>query len=115
MLERRKTKRTRTVLPVKVTIDRSTQMAYAVDISSTGARIGGLRSELKIGADLELQRGSRKANFCVKWIRELGPGELQFGIEAAEPLDSFWGINLSDVDRESKKQVDALMTLLSAK
>ena len=40
------------------------------------------------------------------------PNELQAGVEALEPQNSFWGVNLSD-DLGAKKDTEALMSLLS--
>jgi hypothetical protein len=59
-----------------------------------------------------VQRGSRKAEFRVKWTRQLGPDEQQIGIESLEPQSSFWGIDLSD-EFEAKKDMQRLMTALS--
>lgn len=112
MLERRKSARRRMVLPVKVSIDRTTHLAHTVDITGVGARVGGLRTKLEQGINIELQRGPRKAKFVVKWVHPLGPNEIQIGIECLEPQDKFWGVDLSDQDEQAKKDMDALMTLL---
>lgn len=101
------------ILPVKVCIDSTTHLAYTVDITGTGARLGGLRTILQVGATIELQRGSRRAKFLIKWIREIAAHEVQIGIECKEPQDKFWGVDLAAQDRESKKEMDALMSLLS--
>ena len=100
------------VLPVKVSIDQATHLAHTVDITGVGARVGGLRTKLEQGSNIELQRGSRKAKFVVKWVHPLGPNEIQIGIECLEPQDKFWGVDLSDQDKQAKKDMDALMTLL---
>jgi len=115
MLERRKSNRRRMVLPVKFTVDDATHLAHTVDITGAGARLGGLRAQLTVGASIELQRGSRKAKFQIKWISQIGPNEMQIGIECAEPQEQFWGVDLSSQDRESKKDMEALMTLLGTK
>ena len=114
MLEKRKSARTRVVLPVKVVVGRNTCLAYAIDISRHGAKIGGFREPLQIGTTVELQRGSRKAKFEVRRVFQVGPKELQAGLESTDPLETFWGVDLSARERESKKEMDALMTLLSA-
>lgn len=113
MLERRKAVRRRMILPVKVSVDRATLLAHTVDITGVGARLGGLRGELKIGMSIELHRGPRKAKFLIKWIREIGPNEVQVGVECQEPQDKFWGVDLTAQDRETKKEMDALMSLLT--
>jgi hypothetical protein len=112
MLEKRKSKRQKMVLPVKVLVDQVTHLAHTVDIADPGARLGGLRTKLQPGMIVSLQRGSRKAEFRIAWIRQLGPHELQAGIECLEPQDNFWGVDLSDHE-QGKKDTEALMALLS--
>jgi len=102
------------VLPVRITVDQATHLAHTVDITGAGARIGGLREQLQKGAIVELQRGSRKAKFSVKWVKPLGPDEVQIGVECSEPQEKFWGVDLSAQDHESRKDMDALLTLLSS-
>jgi hypothetical protein len=115
MLERRKSLRKKMVLPVKVSIDQATHLAHTVDVTAVGARLGGLRTELKVGMTIELHRGSRKAKFLIKWIHQIAPTEVQIGIECQEPQDKFWGVDLSTQDRDSKKkEMDALMSLLTS-
>jgi hypothetical protein len=43
----------------------------------------------------------------------LNSNEIQAGVQALEPLDNFWGVDLSADEREKKKNSDILMTLLS--
>jgi PilZ domain len=114
MFEKRKSRRTRMILPVKLGVGRTTILAHTIDISRHGAKIRGFRESLQIGTTIELQRGSRKAKFEIKWISQLGPNELQAGLESAESLETFWGVDLSERERESKKEMDALMALLSS-
>jgi hypothetical protein len=114
MLERRKSPRKKMILPVKVSIDQNTHLAHTVDITGAGARVGGLRTQLQPGMVVDLQRGSRKAKFRIMWFQQLGANEAQIGIECLEPQDKFWGVDLSEQDRETKKDMDALMSLLSA-
>lgn len=102
------------VLPVKILIDQTMHLAHTVDITGGGAKIGGLREKLLPGAVIELQRGSRKAKFSVRWVRTLGQNEIQIGVECSDLQDKFWGVDLSAQDEESKKEMDALMTLLSS-
>jgi len=115
MLEKRKSPRRKMVLPVKVSTDDVTLLAYTVDITDGGARVGGLRMQLKLGMIVSLQRGSHKAKFRIAWVRELAPNELQAGVECLEPPGNFWGVNLSDRENELKKETEALLTFLSSK
>ena len=81
MLEKRKVPRRKMVLPVKVSTDKVTLLAYTVDITDGGARIGGLLTDLQLGMLVSLQRGSHKAKFRVAWVQELAPNELRAGLE----------------------------------
>jgi hypothetical protein len=114
MLEKRKVPRKKMVLPVKVSTDTVTLLAYTVDITDGGARLGGLRAELQLGMIVSLQRGSHKAKFRVAWVQDLAPNELRAGVECLEPHSNFWGVNLADRDNEAKKDLQALMTLLTS-
>jgi len=81
--------------------------------SASGARLGSLRSELKTGEIIVLHRGAKKAKFRISWVQQVNPKEIQAGIEALEPRENFWGVDLTAEEREEKKSVDMLMTLLS--
>jgi hypothetical protein len=115
MQERRNNTRRKMVLPVKVTLSSGAGLAYTMDITSAGARLGGLRSSLEAGQTVSLTRNGRKANFRVVWIQQVHPNELQAGIEALQPVDNFWGVDLSDHQQAGKKDIDALMSLLTGK
>jgi len=113
MLERRKTRRKKMILPVKVSMFGSTQFAHTLDITASGARLGSLRSELKTGEIIVLHRGAKKAKFRISWVQQVNPKEIQAGIEALEPRENFWGVDLTAEEREEKKNAEMLMTLLS--
>ena len=102
------------VLSVTVSLDKVTYLAHTIDITHTGARIGGLRAGLQSGMIISLQRGSNKAKFRIAWIRQVAPNELQAGVESLELQNNFWGVDLSDRERDTKKEVRALMTILSS-
>jgi hypothetical protein len=112
--EQRKTKRTKMVLPVKVSISGATHLAHTFDLTYVGARIGGLHTELKTDQIISLQRGSKKANFRVIWVQQLSPNEVQAGVQAVDMQSNFWGVDLSDQERGSAN-VDALMSLMAGK
>jgi hypothetical protein len=111
MLNQRTSPRRKMVLPVRVTLDTVNHLAHTVDITQTGALLGGLRTELQPGMIVTLQRGSKKAKFRIAWIRQIGPNEQQAGVVSLELQNNFWGVNLSD--QENKQDVKAFMTLLS--
>src|SRR5260370_34622766 len=114
MMEQRKSTRRKMVLPVKVSIDKVTPLAHTIDITHDGARLGGLRTQLQPGTIVSLQRGSQKAKFRIAWIRPLARNEPQAGVECLEPQNSFWGVDLSDREREAKKEMQALLSFLSS-
>jgi hypothetical protein len=113
MLEKRKSTRTKMVLPVKVSVDSVTHLAHTVDITDKGAKLGGLRTQLQPGAIVNLQRGSQKTKFRIAWVRQLAPNELQAGIECLEPLNNFWGVDLSECQSEAKQDMEAIMSFLN--
>jgi hypothetical protein len=108
MPNKRISQRTKMVLPVKILIDKVTHLAHTLDITTIGARLGTLRTQLKPGAIISLQRGSTKAEFRVQWSRQLGPNELQAGVESLQPHKNFWGVGLSD-EFEAKKDIQMLL------
>jgi len=110
--ERRTHKRTKMVLPVKVSIRNGTELAYTMDITAGGARLGGVRAQLKPGEVISLTRGSQKAKFRIVWVQQLATSEFHAGIEALQPNERFWGVDLSCREREAQENVDTLMSLL---
>jgi hypothetical protein len=113
MLNKRLSPRRKMVLPIKVSIDRVSHLAHTIDITHNGARIAGLRARLEAGMTISLQRGMKKAKFTILWIRQLSPNELQAGIQALEPQDQFWGVDLADAEHDAEKDMQTLMTLLA--
>jgi len=105
------------VLGVKVSLDEATHLVHTVDITDNGAQLGGLRGKLQPGAIITLQRGRKKANFRIAWIRELAPNELRAGIECLQPQSKFWGVDLSERERASgcNRFASAIMTLVTSR
>jgi hypothetical protein len=114
-MERRKAKRTKMVLPVKVSVSGASHLAHTCDLTCLGARLGGLHTELKKGETVSLQRGSKKANFKVIWVQHLGANEVHVGLQAVAKQSNFWGIDLPQPEREAKNNVDALMASMGKK
>jgi hypothetical protein len=112
MQERRGNLRRKMVLPVKVSIGDGAGLAYTMDITSHGARLGGVQITFEAGQTVSLTRNGRKANFRVVWIRQISPKEIHAGIEAMQPVDSFWGVDLSDREQAAKKDIEAMMSLM---
>jgi hypothetical protein len=116
MLNKRKSPRRKMVLPIKVSVDKVTHLAHTVDITPSGARLVAYRIPLQVGMIVGLQRGTKKKEFRVEWIKQLSPNELQAGIECLQPQGNFWGVDLSNEGPESQKESQqALMTLLSGR
>jgi hypothetical protein len=113
MLERRNAVRWKMVLPVKVSIEKYTHLADTVDITSSGAQLGALRTQLQPGAIIHLQRGSKKAKFRIAWIRQLAPNEIRAGVESVDPVENFWGVDLSDREGKPKNGMRTFLSVLS--
>jgi hypothetical protein len=95
-------KRTKMVLPLRLWPDEDNGqnaaplLAHTLDISPIGGRLGGLRSPLQTGQTVTLQRGQNRVPFRVVWTKQLGPGEIQAGIESAVYEEKVWGVDLPD-------------------
>jgi PilZ domain-containing protein len=102
------------VLPIKVTLpEHANVLAHTVDISVTGARIGGLRQQLQPGKIISLHRGSQRAKFRVVWVRQLDADEIHVGVESMNAHSNFWGVDLSQ-ETDAKQSTETLMELLKA-
>jgi PilZ domain-containing protein len=98
-LEKRAAPRTKMVLPLKSSAAGPNNLSIAVhtlDLSRQGAKLGAFRDELKIGDILTVQRQHKRAQCKVVWVREIGPREIQVGIELLRNDEGFWGISLED-------------------
>lgn len=71
-------------------------LAHTLDISSSGAKIGALREDIRPGTILVVQHKQARANCRVIWTRRMGVGEFQIGIEFVGRNAQFWGIDLDD-------------------
>jgi hypothetical protein len=89
--ERRKLPRRKAVIPVKIVDGDGSQHIHTLDICSSGARIGGLRSHLQVGGTIVLHRGIRNAKFRIVWIRQISPSEVHAGVEALEYENGLFG------------------------
>jgi TonB family protein len=94
--------RTKMVLPLRIWLDEQNadgaapQLAHTVDISPGGGRLGGLRILVQPGETILIQRGQQKAQFRVVWSKQMGPGEIQAGVESLDSDKRVWGIELPD-------------------
>jgi hypothetical protein len=113
MQERRIANRRKMVLPVKISVGEGAGLAYTMDITSAGARLGGVHAVLETGQTVSLIRNGRKANFKVVWVQQVNSKEIHVGIEAMQEVNNFWGVDLSEHQNGGKKDLDALMSLLT--
>lgn len=67
----------------------------ALDISQTGARLGGVRASIEVDEIIGVSYGKNKAHFRVKWIGASGhANEGQVGLENLSPQKQFWDVPL---------------------
>ncbi|HVP43220.1 MAG TPA: PilZ domain-containing protein [Terriglobales bacterium] len=72
------------------------QLAHTLDITSSGARVGGMRVLLNSREVVWVQCRHRKAQFRVVWTgRPGGAREHQVGIECIEEARHIWGLELA--------------------
>ena len=96
----RKKLRLKMVLPVRIwgtDVDGKpfSQLAHTLDITSSGARVGGMRVLLNARDVVWLQCRHRKAQFRIVWTgRPGGSREHQVGIECIEEMRNIWGLEL---------------------
>jgi len=115
--ERRRHKRKKVILPVRLSRgdadgQAAGQFLHTIDITETGARVGGLHTVIEPGQLITLQRGQAKARFRVIWTKQLSPSELHAGIESAELDKNIWGFDLQDPEETAGKDNEFLMQVL---
>jgi len=113
MPERRAHPRQKIVLPVRLIDAQDVQFAHTVDIACSGVRLGNVRSQREVGKVITLTRGVHKAKFRVAWVRQVGPQEMQAGLESLQVSENLLGVDLAECKRSSTE--DIFMTLLSGK
>jgi GAF domain-containing protein len=88
--------RAKMVLPIRVwgkdlTGKTFEQLAYTLDISHQGARLGGIRVQIDMGSELDVQYKHQKATFRVAWVGQPGTRTAdQAGIECIEANKYIW-------------------------
>lgn len=112
MPNKRQSPRIKSVLPVKMSSDNGIDFVHTVDITDTGAQLGGIRTQLEAGMIVSLRRGSHKAKFRIAWVRQLAPNELRAGIECLEPQSDFWDV-IRGAKSDDEEDTNAVMTLQS--
>jgi hypothetical protein len=97
-LEKRAAPRKKMVLPLKSSAadTHSSIAVHTLDLSRQGAKLGAFRDQVRIGDILTVQRQHKRSKCKVVWVRQMGPREIQVGIELLGNDDAFWGIPLED-------------------
>jgi hypothetical protein len=103
-MAKQKSKRIKVVLPVRVgrTDDAGrtvTFLLHTLDISRTGARLGGFDGEMQVGDIVSLECRNQKLRCRVIWIGS-PKKQLQFGVESLQPGKEIWGVPLPNGEGE---------------
>lgn len=104
---KRRTKRTKAVVPVQLWTDGGKQsyLAHTLDFSNDGVRIGGFRGELATGDKIEIQYRKKRALFRVTWVVQREKSlEKQVGAQCLEPGKQVWGELIPSQPDEFEKE-----------
>src|ERR1039458_2514426 len=76
---KRRTKRTRAVMPVRLLTAGSEDihLAHTLDVTNQGVQLGGYRGEMKVGDEIVIQYRRNQAQFRVIWITARENLEIQ--------------------------------------
>ncbi|HXZ33286.1 MAG TPA: PilZ domain-containing protein [Terriglobales bacterium] len=108
MEDRRRRSRKRAVLPVRVSSNDDSsntqcELVHTLDITESGARLGGVHHPPKVGSQITLQYKQHKAGFRVVWTEAVPKRtEYRVGLEALQCKD-MWGLGV-DFRNQSKAQ-----------
>jgi hypothetical protein len=95
MDDKRRRDRKKAVLPVRVPGSDTSGKTYSdlvhtLDITESGAKLGGLRHSLEVGSEVILQYKQHRANFRVVWTEAVpGHNEHRVGLRALN-TKSLW-------------------------
>jgi len=99
VLDKRTVKRTKMVLGLRIRKPQPQApdlLVHTLDINTSGAKIGALRECIEPNSLLVVHRGHTRVRCRVVWSRQVGPREVQIGIEFPRQDARFWGIDLDD-------------------
>ena len=86
-------------------------LAHTLDVTPAGARLGGIRHEVRARDPLTVLYRQRRIEFRVVWTKQLeGVAEYQVGLQAVMQEGEAWGLNVSEF-----KPVDVLSTSLATR
>src|SRR5437762_1438837 len=98
-LEKRILRRTKMVLGLRIfhpELHTSLLLVHTLDITSTGAKIGAVREYIQPGSVLLIQYGRNRAQCRLIWSRQVGPKEIQIGVEFLKNDPRFWKLELDE-------------------
>jgi hypothetical protein len=99
-MDRRRESRVEALLPVRIWgVDQYCcpfmQLARATNISTAGAVVQGVRSQITPGEIVDVQYDGMRAQFRVIWAGKTGtPREGEIGIEKLPEEPCLWGVSL---------------------
>ena len=91
---KRRSKRTKSVVPVRLWIagSQESHFAHTLNVTNHGVRLGGYRGEIKVGDEFVIQYRHAQARFRVTWIAARDESsEKQIGAECLQPGKHLWG------------------------
>lgn len=106
---KRKEEQIRIQLPVQLcrsAAEEKSLLVHTIDVSDSGARLGGLKEHLNPGEVIEIHCGARKAPFRVVWVGWPGTAtEDQAGVQCVVPGENIWQLDLTrPIDQEPLQQ-----------
>jgi len=76
-------------------------VGHTLDVSRTGARLGGVTEALKVGDTVGLQYKNAKARYRVAWIGAPVGKERQIGVVSLQPEKDLWGVQIATDEPDS--------------
>ena len=98
-LQKRVLRRTMMVLGLRIShpeVHSGQLLVHTLDITSSGAKIGGVREYIHSGSVLLIQRGHNRTHCRVIWSRGVGPKEIHMGVEFLKHSARFWELDLDE-------------------
>jgi hypothetical protein len=91
---KRRSKRTKSVVPVRFWIagSKDIHLAHTLNVTNHGVQLGGCRGQVKVGDVIVIQYRRAQAQFRITWITGRdGSLEKQIGAQCLEPGKQLWG------------------------
>lgn len=118
--KQRRASRTKAVLPVRIKGKDSSgksfeELAHTLDVNASGIRLGSVRRELNVDAELTVFFRQRKMQFRVAWTKKMkGTSEFQVGLEAVTQEKDAWGMAFTEHAKEVAPALNASSAPASA-